>query len=102
MGWMERSRGRFWVRGVPDWLRWRCSMAATYAHSVSWRGHGVAMQCANASGAVGVSEASRHFLEASMAAGSAKEVREGMTGVKRAAEWDPPQRCGKNPRQVFC
>ena len=37
-----------------------------------------------------------------MAAGSAKEVREGMTGVKRAAEWDPAQRYGKNARQVFC
>ncbi|KAG2599658.1 hypothetical protein PVAP13_5KG421163 [Panicum virgatum] len=35
-----------------------------------------------------------------MASGSAKEMREGMTGVKRAAEWDPPQRCGKNPRQA--
>ena len=51
---------------------------------------------------MGVSGGSRHFLEASMASGSAKEMREGMTGVKRAAEWDPPQRCGKNPRQVFC
>ena len=50
---------------------------------------------------MGVSGGSRHFLEASMASGSAKEMREGMTGVKRAAEWDPPQRCGKNPRQVF-
>ena len=76
-------------------------MGATYAYSFSWRGHSAVMYGASASETMGVPGGSRHFSEASMASGSAKEMREGMTGVKRAAEWDPPQRCGKNARQVF-
>jgi hypothetical protein len=49
---------------------------------------------------VSVLKAGVYFLKASMEADLAKEVGDGVSGVKRAAEWDPGLRCAKKGRQV--
>ena len=47
-----------------------------------------------------VLKAGVYFLKASMEADLAKEVGDGVSGVKRAAEWDPGLRYAKMARQV--
>jgi len=79
---------------------WHCNIVATYAYSGRQKGHGAFIYCARGSSAVSVLKAGVYFLKASMEADLAKEVGDGVSGVKRAAEWDPGLRCAKKGRQV--